>query len=650
MSDPLLRLQNPRPVERREHPAVPVGRQLVNAGLISQSTLLNALNLQHHIDAPLGEILVAEGHVERADVLAALAVQYDADRIDLAIDPPGLMMAAALPAMICQRFGVVPWRWIGGTLLVATTRPDRMDALRAALPATAPGILPVIADADLINAQIGRLYGVQLARRAVTKVPAEISCRSWSPIADLGLVGLVGVAAVLGLFALGLVFAPAWLATFAILCGLLTLVMTTGLKTAALIAQVTHRTPTRTEPFRPLSIDRLPRVSMLVPLFREEKIADALIKRLSCLTYPKALLEVVLVLEAKDTVTRATLARTPLPQWMRVIEVPDDGTITTKPRALNYALDFCHGAIIGVWDAEDAPEPDQIEKVVARFGQAGPKVACLQGILDYYNSKQNWLSRCFTIEYATWWRLVLPGVERLNMVLPLGGTTLFFRRHILETLGGWDAHNVTEDADLGLRLARRGYTTELLPTVTYEEANCRAWPWVKQRSRWLKGFLITYFVHMRRPGALLSDLGWRRFMGIQAMFLATVLQFASLPLLWSFVLPAVGLPHPVISTLGTGVILPIALLLITTELVGLIIGLLAVSGAERRHLMPWVLTMPLYFTLGALASYKALYELALNPFYWDKTQHGVAEDLLADCSTKVGAAQAGFSTVRARTP
>jgi cellulose synthase/poly-beta-1,6-N-acetylglucosamine synthase-like glycosyltransferase len=99
------------------------------------------------------------------------------------------------------------------------------------------------------------------------------------------------------------------------------------------------------------------------------------------------------------------------------------------------------------------------------------------------------------------------------MVLPLGGTTLFFRRHILEELGGWDAHNVTEDADLGVRLARKGYKTELVSTVTYEEANCKAWPWVKQRSRWLKGFLITYFVHMRRPRRLLSDLGLRRFFG-----------------------------------------------------------------------------------------------------------------------------------------
>ena len=138
-----------------------------------------------------------------------------------------------------------------------------------------------------------------------------------------------------------------------------------------------------------------------------------------------------------------------MPDWISVIEVPQSEGPTTKPRALNYALDFCPGKIIGVWDAEDSPAPDQIEKVVMRFHSAPQNVACLQGILDYYNARANWLSRCFTIEYATWWRLVLPGIAKLGLVIPLGGTTLFFKRDILEKLGRWDAHNVTEDADLG---------------------------------------------------------------------------------------------------------------------------------------------------------------------------------------------------------
>ncbi|CAN0585215.1 unnamed protein product, partial [Ectocarpus sp. 12 AP-2014] len=222
----------------------------------------------------------------------------------------------------------------------------------------------------------------------------------------------------------------------------------------------------------------------------EQDIARTLVARLSRLTYPKALLDVVLVLEAEDRLTRETLARTDLPPWMRTITVPP-GDVTTKPRALNYAFRFTRGEIIGIYDAEDAPAPDQIDRVVAQFHDSPGNVGCLQGILDYYNPRANWLSRCFTIEYASWFRILLPGLSRLGLVVPLGGTTVFFRREVLEKVGGWDAHNVTEDADLGVRLARHGFRTDLMPSVTREEANNRFWPWIKQRSRWLKGYGIT---------------------------------------------------------------------------------------------------------------------------------------------------------------
>jgi hypothetical protein len=337
MSDPLLRLSAPRPVARRARSALPVGRQLVSAGLISTTTLLQALATQRRIDAPLGEILVAEGHVARADVMTALAVQHDTDHIDMNVDRPNPAMARALPAALCQQFGVVPWRWIGATLLVATARPDQMQALAAALPDVPPRMLPVIADRDQIIQQIGLLYGHGLAHRAVTRLPAAQSCRTWSRRPRHRTVQAVGI--MTALLALAAVF-PAWAVTVLIGWAVLTLAMTTTLKALALAAQISHRVPARAEPLRLLPYERLPRISVMVPLFKEHRIAEALVSRLSKLTYPKALLDVVLVLESRDDVTRATLARTDLPSWMRVIEVPDDGTITTKPRALKLCLGF----------------------------------------------------------------------------------------------------------------------------------------------------------------------------------------------------------------------------------------------------------------------------------------------------------------------
>lgn len=367
---------------------------------------------------------------------------------------------------------------------------------------------------------------------------------------------------------------------------------------------------------------KLPRVSVMVPLRHERRIASALIARLTRLTYPKALLDVVLVLEEDDTVTRQTLAGTNLPHWIRVVEVPASDGPTTKPRALNYALDFCRGEVIGVWDAEDEPAVDQIEQVVQRFHAAPEEVVCLQGILDYYNPRANWMARCFAIEYATWWRLFLPGVARLGHVVPLGGTTLFFRRKKLIELGGWDAYNVTEDADLGVRLARAGYRTELIPTVTMEEANCHPWRWVRQRSRWLKGFAITWAVHMRRPVQLWRDLGTYKFLGLQAFFLSALSQFALAPVFWLFWMVPLGFTHPVTPLIGSAGVTGLCAIFIGAEIVSIAMNMIAVSARSRRHLLPWAPSMMFYFPLATIAFYKALYELLLKPFFWDKTEHG----------------------------
>ncbi|APE43029.1 glycosyl transferase [Sulfitobacter alexandrii] len=600
----------------------PLGQYLVDAGTIDAADLRHALRVQMRIDAPLGEILIAEGMVGREDVLKALSHQYRAHRVDLSADPPDMALGRDLPAALCLRFGVVPWQRIGGLLLVATERPQDFDRLRACMGTGGLALLPVISDARQIRRQIGRLYGPELAVKAAQRVPAVESCRTWQSRRGARHYGAAAV--VTGLI-LALLVAPLWVMTVAMLWAFATLALSTGLKLAAFVTQVSPlQDDTLPQPPGTVGPFRLPRVSVLVPLLEETEIAGALIARLSRLTYPKSLLNVVLVLEEHDNLTRDTIGRTDLPDWITVIEVPQGDGLTTKPRALNYALDFCEGSIIGVWDAEDAPAPDQIERVVTRFRDAPGNVACLQGVLDYYNSRANWISRCFTIEYATWWRMILPGVARLGLVIPLGGTTLFFRRDILERLNGWDAHNVTEDADLGVRLARHGYVTELLPTVTYEEANCRAWPWVRQRSRWLKGFLITWCVHMRRPGQLLRDLGWKRFLGVQTLLLATFSQFACAPLLWSFWITLFGVTHPLALTLGPHATWAMAAGFVLAELVNLTIAAVAVSGPAHRHLMVWVLTTPMYFPMGALAAFKALRECIRDPFFWDKTAHGLS--------------------------
>jgi len=412
--------------------------------------------------------------------------------------------------------------------------------------------------------------------------------------------------------------APKWGLYLAIAWALTILALNMGLKIAAAFAVFSG--PAGRAKVDPMP-KRLPVVTLLVPLYMEREIAGHLLRRLSAIDYPAPLLDVILLLEADDHLTRETLAAANLPRWMRAITVPK-GTIKTKPRALNYGLNFARGRIIGIYDAEDAPAPDQIRKIVARFAARGPEVACLQGILDYYNSRANWLARCFTLEYAAWFRVVLPGMARLGLTIPLGGTTVFFRRSVLEEIGGWDAHNVTEDADLGLRLARYGYRTELVDTVTGEEANCRAWPWVRQRSRWLKGYAVTYGVHMRDPLRLLRDLGLWRFVGIQILFFGTLSAFALAPALWSFWLILFGLPHPLSGTLPPAAFISLSTLFVMSELTNLAVAALAVRRAGKGWLTPWAITLQAYFPLATLAACKGLLEILWRPFFWDKTTHG----------------------------
>lgn len=372
---------------------------------------------------------------------------------------------------------------------------------------------------------------------------------------------------------------------------------------------------------RPKDSKLRPRISVLVPLFKEPEIARLLQQRLSRLRYPAGALEILLLLEETDHLTQKALADVALPPDTRILIVPE-GQPQTKPRAMNYALDFCSGEIVGIYDAEDAPDPDQLLHVAAAFADAPEDLACVQGALDYYNPRQSWLARCFTIEYATWFRLILPGLRRLGFAIPLGGTTLFCRRDVLKEVGGWDAYNVTEDADLGIRLARFGYRCELLPSTTMEEANCRLLPWIRQRSRWLKGYMVTYLVHMRRPIRLFQDLGWWQFLGLQLHFVTTLSQVLLAPLLWSYWAMLFAGVHPLMHSVSEGTLAALGLAFVFAELVVLAAAAIAVSAPDHRHLIPWVVSTHFYFPLAALGAYKALFELIFQPSYWDKTQHG----------------------------
>lgn len=603
----------PQPWTQATHTAETLGVMLLREGLVAPDDIVHALALQARQRGRLTDILLARGMIDEERLFAALARHWRAELADFATLPPDPRLIDALGASTCLRDGLLPWRQIGDLTVIATAYPEDFALHRPALNARFGRVTMALTTPEQLEAALLSLRGRSLDRAALTRVPEPESCRGWGTPTHL-----LWVRALAVLLVAACILAPVAMVWALTAWAVLTLVLTTLLKAAAVFASLRHAP---SEPPGPAP-ERWPTVSVMVPLYNESDIAPRLVRRLSRLDYPRERLDILLVVEEDDHVTRAALKQSNLPAWMRIVVVPD-GTIRTKPRALNHALDLCRGAIIGVYDAEDAPEPDQIRKVVARFHHRGPEVACLQGVLDFYNPRTNWLSRCFTMEYAAWFRIMLPGLSRLGLPIPLGGTTLFFRRGALEELGAWDACNVTEDADLGMRLARHGYRTELLDTTTFEEANCRALPWIKQRSRWLKGYMMTYGVHMRQPGLLLRQLGWWKFLGFQTLFLCTLSQFVLAPVLWSFWLVPLGFAHPVSAALPPVMANTLVAIFLFTEAVQVAITLMAMRLTPNRLSPLWVPMLHFYFPLGALASYKAAWEMVRKPFWWDKTRHGL---------------------------
>jgi glycosyltransferase XagB len=374
---------------------------------------------------------------------------------------------------------------------------------------------------------------------------------------------------------------------------------------------------------------------VLVPLFGETKVLGKLVRALSALSYPRSKLDIKIILEEGDHAMHVAIGALQLPEHFDVIIVPA-GKPQTKPRALNYAVQFARGTLVTIYDGEDIPEPSQLKLAAAQFARADDDVACLQAALDFFNPSENWLTRHFTTEYAALFRVILPALAAYGLPLPLGGTSNHFRLSALEAAGYWDAFNVTEDADLGIRLARMGYKTGILHSTTLEEANTELGNWVKQRRRWLKGFLQTWLVHNRDPILLARETGLYGFLAIQTMTLGVFASALLHPLLlavalWNFLPDNVAemtstLTGSAISGLSLAVLLAGYASAITTS------G----KGLKRIGTVGWssiLVTIPLYWMLGSVAAWMALWDFIVAPSHWHKTQHGL---------TRVNSGQAVF--------
>jgi glycosyltransferase XagB len=373
---------------------------------------------------------------------------------------------------------------------------------------------------------------------------------------------------------------------------------------------------------------QLPHYAVLVPLFEEANMLPGLIQSLGALDYPPAKLEIFLVLEAADMATQAALLDMRLPSHFRTLVVPDCAP-RTKPKALNYALQFARGDFVVVYDAEDRPQRDQLRRAWDVFRSAPPELGCLQAQLNIYNPWDGpFFTRQFTIEYSALFDAILPALERLRLPVPLGGTSNHFPRATLIGAGAWDPHNVTEDADLGIRLARQGYHTGVLASTTWEEAPPRFGIWFKQRTRWLKGWMQTYLVHTRQPFRLHRELGLRAAVGFHALMGGLIVSALVHPLFY-VLLAGYWLSGELLAsaetTAGTVLWAIACINLALGYLVSILVSMVSVWRRGRRGLAMSALLLPLYWLLISLAAYRAVWQLARDPFRWEKTEHGTGK-------------------------
>ena len=407
------------------------------------------------------------------------------------------------------------------------------------------------------------------------------------------------------------------------------------------ILRLVAAVPQRREPWtRPLRDNELPVYSVLIPLRDEAQMVPMLKRAMLGIDYPPHLLDIKFVVEAKSPETVRAVEHVLGDPQFRMVVVPQ-GNPATKPKAIDYALPLARGEYLVIYDAEDVPDPDQLRRAAELF-HADPRLACLQAELVPENAHENVLTALFAGEYAGLFGRFLPALARWGLPVPLGGTSNHFRTSVLRELGGWDAANVTEDADLGVRLARRGYRAEAFTSRTHEEAPLTLRAWMAQRTRWQKGWFQTYCVHALRPRKLLRDLGWKAFLGfhliVGGMIMSSLLHTVFLGTVIGRLVfdGAMGfMPHDVWDWFAGGILL---------AGYG---GALAVVVSGLAHLRAWRLVpmqllVPIYWILHSIATVFAAREFITAPTSWSKTTHGVTR------VARVGSAARGAALLRPR--
>jgi cellulose synthase/poly-beta-1,6-N-acetylglucosamine synthase-like glycosyltransferase len=623
----------PGPAHRRGHGrhAAPerLGDVLVEQGALTPEQLAEALVQHERVGAPLGAVVLAKGWVTRRQLYIALAEVWGADLAF--VDPVEVdeELARRFPAAMLARETWLPLRieedgdGLPQVVVATAGRPSAHIAEEVVQRTGIPRVRQVVTTDWDVQRALRTVWREELVHDAVKSLAERRPDESASTVfvraqvaGAIVLLATIVAGAVLDLSLTLVVLVATVNVAVALAVGAKALISTVGTAWET-VEQVTA------EEVAALDDADLPVYTILVPVYKEAGIVGLLMRNLADLDYPREKLEILLLLEEDDPETlTAALAAAP-PDIVRIVVVPHS-LPKTKPRACNVGLTFARGEYVVIYDAEDRPDADQLKKSIIAFRKGGDDLVCVQAALNYFNAKENLLTRMFTLEYSSWFDYTLAGLDKLRLPIPLGGTSNHFRTDLLRDLGGWDPYNVTEDADLGIRASARGHRVAVVNSTTYEEANMAVGNWIRQRSRWIKGYMQTVLVHTRHPWRLLRTVGPRQTAGFALLIGGTPLMFLATPWLYAMMVVELIWPGALVPALPAWLVeVSMANLLLGN---GVIIYLSLLAGFKRRTygLVPFALFSPVYWLLHSIASYKALWQLIVNPFYWEKTDHGLS--------------------------
>ncbi|MHB8334079.1 MAG: glycosyltransferase [Acidimicrobiales bacterium] len=612
-------------------------KALVKSGTISSESKSDVLATQEVEGGWIGRILLDYGFCSRLELYRHWASVLDMEFVDLISEPPDSTLFDELDPSMMLDERWAPWHFERGerdaTLLVAVCSPDtRMPVEALAILGAQQVTYVLTTDWDILKA-VSSAAGQTIAHHAAESLaenqPHLSASRGMSREQKSGIVA-VAVAMV------GLMLWNRFVG-LDVLLTVLNIYFDLSIITKLLFSLMGARQVRLQEELRLRKIiegggelrrrvddAHLPQYTVLIPCYREANIIPQILKNMEQLDYPRSKLQVLLLLEEDDTESFEAAKATRTSDFMRIVVVPD-GTPRTKARACNVGLSLATGEFLVIFDAEDRPEPAQLRDVVNRFDELGHEYVCLQARLNYFNAKQNFLTRMFTLEYSLWFDYLLLGVEKLNLPMPLGGTSNHFRTAALRTLGGWDPYNVTEDADLGIRSMALGYRVGAIESTTWEEACPEVGAWIRQRTRWIKGYMITAAVHSRSLNDLRRTTGWRGIASIILFIGGTPATFLINPVVLAWgAYGAFGLPLPNFRLLG-----PVTALNTFSLLFGnatmVILSLMSVRRRKQWSLAGYAFFNPVFWLLHSVAAWRALWQLLRTPSEWEKTPHGLSD-------------------------